>query len=554
MAVLFLYGFWASTGTLIVYYAVNAAYTYNQYHEPVLFIFYSISGIIIILITWIHLKEKKQISNLNSFMYLLLVIFISSIASCITSGIINFFLIIFENYELETAFLDLFNKDIGTIPSLIIGRIPISLVDRITTTLLGLIIATLYKKLRIIIKGIYLQSIIILVVAAGLTLIFTVKPKQEEAQIYYTLYDTYDELYISYTAEEFNKDDFYDCFNNLTGLLDKIKNSDEYKTPNGAIFSDYYESFFADISEYISNIYDILQKDSFKKEELSRDMFYLDSYIMDVFYCTALQENDLTDYYRTFFWILIPVVLIVFALLLYYSFGEIKKQKENLEESKKHLSYVIKAQEDERSKMARELHDTLAQDMRYVNLLANQIDDENLKSEIKTHQTECINHLRNLCSDYSAPDIISTGLIAFLHSLILDFKKRTNCECNLIVLENVDFSDFNNNQLLNIYRIIQEALQNIIKHANATEVSILIRCDSDDNGKDILKIIITDDGVGIDSEILEKITNSNGLIAKEDGNHFGMKNMKERVEYLNGSLKIDSLKNEGTELIISLPK
>ena len=306
------------------------------------------------------------------------------------------------------------------------------------------------------------------------------------------------------------------------------------------------------ITESLNNMEKILTKNDFNKEMLYYDLFNITEGINSINTMELYNQHIVTKEYKSFFWITLSLFIIISILLIYYGWLDIKKQKQNLKESKLYLSYVIKTQEEERAKMARELHDTLAQDMRYVNLLADQIQDEKLKEEIRSHQTECINHIRFLCSDYSSPDIVSTGLISSLQNLIIDLQDRTNCEYNLTVLEDVDFSIYDNNQLLNIYRIIQEALQNIVKHANASEVSILIRRNTNPNSDRIHKLIITDDGIGIEPELLNIINSTSDVIKKTDGNHFGIKSIKERVDVLNGYIKIDSVTNEGTEIVVEI--
>jgi len=85
---------------------------------------------------------------------------------------------------------------------------------------------------------------------------------------------------------------------------------------------------------------------------------------------------------------------------------------------------------------------------------------------------------------------------------------------------------------LNAYRIVQEALTNIKKHANAYIVRVLLRCDENDN----IRILIENDGNGFDQS----------KIQSSEGQHLGLTIMKERAKHLGGVLKIESEPDEGT--------
>lgn len=558
LAILFIFGIWPAIGSMITYYLIQMGIDYFIRGFSVSYGFYLISGISIIVVTWLMLKKKDVKSNLNSFLYLLLIIVISSIISSFVSAIINCLLPTEEQYHTRMIFVDLLLSRLNNLPVYFLGRLPITLIDRTVATLLGFILASIYKRITKRVKEIYTTVFLLIFTALSTTLFFEfiIIPDNhtsfEKEPYEQKLTATYYDLYYTFFEEDFNKEKFETNINDLkkfcSGNIYSPNISDSSKQ---YIFKIYGEELNY-INESLCNMETILTKKDFNKEMLCYDLFNITEGINNINATELYNQRLAIKEYKSFFWITLPLFILISILLFYYGWLDIKKQKQNLKESKLYLSYVIKAQEEERVKMARELHDTLAQDMRYVNLLAGQIQDENLKEEIRSHQTECINHIRFLCSDYSAPDIVSTGLISSIQNLIIDLQNRTNCEYNLTVLEDVDFSIYDNNQLLNIYRIIQEALQNIVKHANATEVSILIRRNNNPNSDRIHKLIITDDGIGIEPELLNIINSTNDVIKKADGNHFGIKSIKERVDVLNGYIKIDSVTNEGTEIVIEI--
>ena len=90
------------------------------------------------------------------------------------------------------------------------------------------------------------------------------------------------------------------------------------------------------------------------------------------------------------------------------------------------------------------------------------------------------------------------------------------------------------NMELNAYRIVQEALTNIKKHANAYIVRVLLSCDENGN----IRLLIENDGKGFDPE----------KIHSSEGDHLGLTIMKERAKHLGGKLKIESEPEEGTRI------
>lgn len=154
MAVLFLFGLWTSIGTMLIHYAITSFIDFFVYETIPYSLVYSLSGIAIIMITWlflIRINNKKNSISLNA-LFLLYAILASALVSCVISGIINYILIVASNYN-ETwnghyiVFSLMMNKK-HLLPGLILGRIPITFIDRFVSTLLGLGIAGLYKLIK----------------------------------------------------------------------------------------------------------------------------------------------------------------------------------------------------------------------------------------------------------------------------------------------------------------------------------------------------------------------------------------------------------------------
>lgn len=242
------------------------------------------------------------------------------------------------------------------------------------------------------------------------------------------------------------------------------------------------------------------------------------------------------------------LILAIMALLFFYQFTYARRI-----EIEKILKATNKGQEEERRRIALELHDSVAQQMRYVSLLAEKIQDEQLSKEIKMNQSECIENLRNTCYTLSSIDMNQSNFPEILKNAVNSFQNRTGIATSLVITPEVDFNILPQITFNHIFRIIMELLINIEKHSEAHEVTLLIRNPvSSDKMEEGLMIFLSDDGKGIDSEILEMM-NSKKIINIKNM-HFGLQNIKLRLNEINGSIKYISEKDEGTEVEIRIKK
>lgn len=144
----------------------------------------------------------------------------------------------------------------------------------------------------------------------------------------------------------------------------------------------------------------------------------------------------------------------------------------------------------------------------------------------------CINEIRTLSKSLAPPSLNDYGLVEAITELIENIRltKTFNIDLN-IKLDSIN--KFNNLQQLYIYRIIQEQLNNIIKHANASNVLVELLENSES-----VDLIIRDDGKGFNP--------------KEKSNGIGLTNIQNRAELLNGSLQIISAPNKGCLLKVMI--
>lgn len=206
---------------------------------------------------------------------------------------------------------------------------------------------------------------------------------------------------------------------------------------------------------------------------------------------------------------------------------------------------IIEAQEEERQRLARDIHDGPAQSM--ANILVKteicerlmDIDKERSKKELqdlKRIVRNTLGDIRKTIYDLRPMSLDDLGLVPTLERYIYNFKENTGINVELEVIGNV--ISLNSAIEIAVFRIVQEALNNIQKHSQATDVKIIV-----EYSLTKLNLSIIDNGKGFNVEEINKIggTTTGG---------FGLINMRERVELLEGNLQIKSAPGKGTRIYV----
>ena len=223
---------------------------------------------------------------------------------------------------------------------------------------------------------------------------------------------------------------------------------------------------------------------------------------------------------------------------------------------KKKQSYAIKlieVQEEEKHKLAMDIHDGPAQSMANLVIKAElcerlvDIDREKFKQEMSNFKSlarAALNDLRKTIFDLRPMSLDDLGLIPTLERYIENFIEYTGINVELKVFGQT--CDLDKSIEISIFRIIQEALSNISKHSKATEAKITVEYSSNR-----LNVNIVDNGIGFDVDKLSETEND-----KKGISGYGLTNMRERVELLGGNLIIKSTPYKGTKIsfYISLSK
>ncbi|NPV87323.1 MAG: ATP-binding cassette domain-containing protein [Anaerolineae bacterium] len=208
---------------------------------------------------------------------------------------------------------------------------------------------------------------------------------------------------------------------------------------------------------------------------------------------------------------------------------------------------LLSNREDERKSLARELHDQSIQDLLRLNYQLERI-EQNEKTPAKIRESlrfirydirKLVEGLRQICSNLRPPTIDSLGLGSAITSFVDGWKERTNIPVEL----NIDprLIRLPEATELSIFRIIQESLRNIEKHANAQHVRISLKHSTP---RTIL-LSVADDGVGLPADF-----DLSTMAAKE---HYGLLGITERVALLGGHLSIQNCNGSGTLLQVAIP-
>ncbi len=221
-------------------------------------------------------------------------------------------------------------------------------------------------------------------------------------------------------------------------------------------------------------------------------------------------------------------------------------QKEKIDKLEKEqkiiaLDYMLMGEEKERKRIAKDLHDSLGALLTSARMQIQKIFQENKNLSTSAYsQTENIisdaaQEVRRISHDMMPDALVNLGLIA----AVKDLTGKVNAGSQLkITLHHFDLveSEYTDQIKLGIYRIIQELVQNVIKHAHASH--IIIQLSQEDH---LLSLEMEDDGIGFEINNLE--TNKG----------MGLKNIESRVKYMNGRLEIDSKKGGPTVFRIDIP-
>ena len=265
----------------------------------------------------------------------------------------------------------------------------------------------------------------------------------------------------------------------------------------------------------------------------------INKYLMGLLLIDGEAQRYINASYLNLLIALVFFIIVIMLLILFLHRSLVTSLKRETAGTVFSHAYML-AQDEERARISRELHDTVIQDMRCVLL-------EPEKAELK--MSELMKKTRDICNDLIPPDFRFSELPDALRQLCLNFGKRNKIDCRAEIDESLKLDFLSMEKRLQVFRIVQEALTNIEKHAQAKEVIVTMR-----QSNNIIYIGIGDDGKGF----ISPLDDSGNIIAENDAlsfnkSHIGIISMKERAAILGGRLKIVSEIGEGALVCLEIP-
>ncbi len=250
------------------------------------------------------------------------------------------------------------------------------------------------------------------------------------------------------------------------------------------------------------------------------------------------QETKIRSQKLILLLILVSAIFIFTAVWLYYQNREKKSRLRIAEKDRKVSEMLIEAEQNERSRIARDLHDGVNQKLAVMKMHLSMLKDSG--SDAFTNVAEL---LEQTIGDVRAishnlyPKDIEKGIVSALENLCEqnNFVNK-NIQFKLAINENVNGANLSKNIQLVIYRLVQEITNNALKYSKATEVSIYLAVNESS-----INLRISDNGVGLDTSGTQK---SKGI---------GLNNIFDRIRQISGKVKISTGENNGTSYYIEIP-
>ncbi|MEO8210582.1 MAG: triple tyrosine motif-containing protein, partial [bacterium] len=259
---------------------------------------------------------------------------------------------------------------------------------------------------------------------------------------------------------------------------------------------------------------------------------------------TAVKIRITPPYWKTWWFRSIGVFGLMAATGMTYKqrLEKIEKEKMEQEEFSRKL---IESQENERKRIASELHDTIAHDVlisknKAMMALKHSDDPERMKStleEISELSSATINDVRNISYNLHPHQLERLGFTKTIRSIINEVSKSTNIDFS--------FESDNMDELLsketeiNLFRVIQESVNNIIKHSGADKAELKLS-----RLENFILVILRDNGKGFKVDKKE---------VNESNQGYGLSGISERIKFMKGEIHIEAEVNKGTAIFMKIP-
>ncbi|PWT96029.1 MAG: sensor histidine kinase [Bacteroidetes bacterium] len=244
------------------------------------------------------------------------------------------------------------------------------------------------------------------------------------------------------------------------------------------------------------------------------------------------QEKDL---YK--FILIIAVVLGI--IIAYFIFSIIRQQRRTLSLNQEKILAEITTLENERRRIASDLHDEIGPLLSAVKLQINSVESEDSNDKMLIDKSssqidEIISKMREISNNLMPNTLVRKGLVSALEEFTGTLNKTNQLRINFSADPEVKLSK---EKEVNIYRMVQEIIHNTIKHAKATELNIRLQTKDND-----LILITEDNGIGFNFDT--RLKENSGL---------GLRNLSSRTEIMGGTHHFYSQPGKGTKYVFELP-
>tara|TARA_R110002020_G_scaffold287791_2_gene503310 strand:- start:50500 stop:52572 length:2073 start_codon:yes stop_codon:yes gene_type:complete len=351
----------------------------------------------------------------------------------------------------------------------------------------------------------------------------------EIAEYYYDRKDTANALTFAQTAKQISEQT-----SNNRRLLESLELMAKVNPQNSSKYT----------QEYIKLNDSLIREERSTRNKFTRIRFETDEFI---------EQNELLTRQRQL-WIGIAIALFVLAAFVLITIDQRRKnQKLRFEQAQQKANQEIfnlllaqnkKVEEGkqlEKKRISEELHDGILGQMLGIRLilsgLNNKTDSDSVlkRSDLLKKLQGLEEEIRTISHELSrASQEKIHNFIVSIEELVKTIQDSSKMKCHFEYDHKIDWDQLKGDIKINIYRIVQESLQNCIKHAKATKVDLLFESEGDH-----VRIIVLDNGVGFDQ--------------KKGKRGIGLKNINSRLEKLKGTYDIQSKIGQGTKVVVTIP-
>jgi signal transduction histidine kinase len=239
--------------------------------------------------------------------------------------------------------------------------------------------------------------------------------------------------------------------------------------------------------------------------------------------------------------VVILITLLFFFVIIYQRkmlHSQVQLRKLHDVQQTELLKAVVETQENERKRLAEDLHDSVGQVLSAIKLnlhrLDKTVDEDKLKSllsDTRNLTDDSIEEIRNIIHNVLPPVLTDFGFIVALKALCEKIEDATGVKIKLV--KNIGDERYAPAIELALYRIVQEIFSNTIKHADASAIQVTLNREHES-----LVILIADNGIGFDMKAIK--------------HGFGLKNLQSRVQLINGKIDYYTKPGHGTLITIKV--